>query len=194
MTLPALPYSFTDGGTIYASQMNANNTQIVADAAAGGANADITSLAGTGGGVAVKGTPTNNSASAGYVGQYIEVDVPTGSAVSLASTGTTYDITHVSLTAGDWDVSGVILSKPAGSTTCSCFSVWTSITTADPSPDETDGLTNYSSTGTGVQTGGATGTVRYSLASTTSVYLSCVATFAASTMSAFGLIRARRVR
>ncbi len=194
MTLPALPYSFSDGGTIYASQMNANNTQIVADAAAGGANADITSLVGTGGGVEQHGVVTNSSAAAGYVGEYIQVDVPTGSAVTLTSSGTTYDITHVSLTAGDWDVSGVILSKPAGGTTTSCFSVWTSITTVDPSPDETDGLTNYSSTGTGVQTGGTTGTVRYSLASTTSVYLSCVATFASSTMSAFGLIRARRVR
>jgi hypothetical protein len=194
MTLPALPYSFSDGGTIYASQMNANNTQIVADAAAGGANADITSLVGTGGGVEQHGVVTNSNAAAGYVGQYIESDVPTGSAVTLTSSGTTYDITHVSLTAGDWDVSGVVLSKPDGGTTTSCFSVWTSITTADSSPDETDGLTNYSSTGTGVQTGGTTGTVRYSLASTTSVYLSCVATFASSTMSAFGLIRARRVR
>ncbi len=194
MTLPALPYSFTDGGTIYASQMNANNVQIVADAAAGGANADITSLAGTGGGVQHAGTTTNNNASAGYVGEYIQVDVPTGSAVTLTVSGTIYDITHVSLTAGDWDVEGVVLSKPAGGTTTSLFSVWTSVTTTDPSPDETDGLTNYGSTGTGVSTGGTTGTVRYSLSTTTSVYLSCAATFASSTMAAFGLIRARRVR
>ncbi len=153
MTLPALPYTFISGGTIYAAQINANNTQIVADAAKGGANADITSLAGAGGGVAVHGTVTNDSAGAGYVGQYIESDIATGSAVTLTTTGTTYDITHVSLTAGDWDVVGVVLSKPAGSTTTSRFMVWTSVTTVDGSPDETDGLTNYGSTGTGVRPG-----------------------------------------
>ncbi len=194
MTLPALPYTLISGGTIYASRLNANNAQIVADAAAGGANADITSLSGGGAGVAVHGTVTNDSAAAGYVGQYIESAVATGSAVTLTVSGTTYDITHVSLTAGDWDVVGVVLSKPAGGTTTSQFKVWNSVTTVDGSPDETDGLTNYGSTGTGVQTGGTTGVVRYSLASTTSVFLSCNATFASSTMSAFGLIRARRVR
>lgn len=194
MTLPALPYTFVSGGTIYASQMNSNNAQIVANAAKGGANADITSLAGTGGGVPIHGTTTNDSAAAGYKGEYIESDVPTGSAVTLTSSGTTYNITHVSLTAGDWDVSGVVISKPAGSTTTSAFQVWTSVTTTDPSPDETDGMSIYGSTGTGVATGGTTGTVRYSLSTTTSVYLSCNATFGASTMAAFGLLRARRVR
>ncbi len=192
----AVPYVFVSGATIYAAQINSNFSTLdtcFASAAHSGANADISSLAGVGAGVPIAGTITNNNAAAGYVGQEIESDIVTGSAIDL-TTGTTADLTHVSLTAGDWDCSGVVLSKPAATTTTSLWSVWTSVTTADASPDETDGLTNYGSTGTTIQTGGTTGVVRYSLASTTSVYLSVNATFASSTMKAFGLERCRRVR
>lgn len=48
------------------------------------------------------GTSTNDSASAGYIGEYVES--VTG-ATTVAATTVVSDITSISLTAGDWDVS-----------------------------------------------------------------------------------------
>ncbi len=194
MTLPTLPYTFVSGATIYASQINANNSQIVADAAKGGANADITSLSGGGAGVAVHGTVTNDSAGTGYVGQYISSDIAFGSPVALTASGTSYDITHVSLTAGDWDVSAVGLTIPAGGTIVTDFKVWVSTSSAAASPTELNGLCHYGAASAGAPTGGTSGTVRFSLTTTTSVYLSVNATFSVSTVTGYGNIRARRVR
>jgi hypothetical protein len=49
----------------------------------------------------IKGTTTNDSAAAGYVGEYVESVV---SAVNSPSSGAYGDLTSISLTAGDWDV------------------------------------------------------------------------------------------
>ena len=63
-------------------------------------------------GVAIKGTTTNDSASAGFVGQYIE-------SVGSGNVGTTdqhYDMTSISLTAGDWDLTGIAVYRKATAT------------------------------------------------------------------------------
>ena len=55
----------------------------------------------------IVGTATNDNASAGNVGQYIE-------SVGSGNVGTTdqhYDATSISLTAGDWDVTGLIVYR-----------------------------------------------------------------------------------
>ena len=55
----------------------------------------------------IVGTTTNNSAQAGSVGEYIESRVVQGSAVAL-TTATDTNVTSISITAGDWDVGGLI--------------------------------------------------------------------------------------
>lgn len=53
-------------------------------------------------GVSVHGTNTNDNAAAGYIGEYVESVV---SAVSTPLTAIWGDMTSISLTAGDWDIS-----------------------------------------------------------------------------------------
>lgn len=56
-------------------------------------------------GVAVRGTNTNNSAAAGFVGEYVESAIDSGSPVTLGLTNVYSDLTSISLTAGCWLVS-----------------------------------------------------------------------------------------
>src|SRR5216684_1358028 len=54
-----------------------------------------------------QGTATNDNAAAGKVGEYISSTIATGSSVTL-TTNTTANVTSISLTAGDWDVTGAV--------------------------------------------------------------------------------------
>lgn len=61
-----------------------------------------------------RGTPTNDSAAAGYVGEYIE-STATNTSVGW-STATFGDMGNIALTPGDWDVSMLIVINPNGAT------------------------------------------------------------------------------
>lgn len=68
----------------------------------------------TSGAVAIHGTATNNSASAGFVGEYISSSVTTPTNIGTSTQWA--DMTSISLTAGDWDVTGVVDFFQNGST------------------------------------------------------------------------------
>jgi hypothetical protein len=142
-----------------------------------------------------KGTSTNDNISTGYLGEYVESDVPAASAVSV-SNATATNITSISLTAGDWDVWGAVGTLPAGATTTSTELGWLSTTSATLPTDTNKGA--YAalaiSLGAGAGMTFPIGRRRLSLASTTTVYLSTYLAFAVSTMQAMGCIAARRVR
>jgi hypothetical protein len=135
------------------------------------------------------GSQTNDSAAAGFVGEYA---TNTASGVSL-TTGAWTAITSVTLTAGDWDVSGVIRAVPAGST-----AVQGVIAGINTTSGASAGLGTQSNINATLTTGAiqelATPTVRMSFASTTTVYLNANVSFTVSTATANGFIRARRVR
>lgn len=61
-----------------------------------------------------KGTTANDSASAGYIGEYIESNVT--SDTSTPASGAFGDATTITLTAGDWDVSGCVWFLRNGAT------------------------------------------------------------------------------
>lgn len=168
--------------------------------AVSGNNADITSMTALTtinrtGGTAIKGTNTNDDAAAGYVGEAITSTIATGSAVSL-TTGVTANVTSISLTAGDWDVSGVVLMNSGGTTNVTRVSAGTSSTSA--TADITKGY--YSHIHSGYVPGGGQframplNTSRFSLSATTTIYLVALAEFTVSTCTAYGTILARRVR
>lgn len=143
----------------------------------------------------ITGTTTNNNATAGSVGEYVSSTVASASKVSMGN-GVTATITTISLTAGDWDV---------------CANVWL---------DSTSASTTYTVVNAGISTGSAsssvanqysstipnsalvnaynqnmlTPTVRLSLSGTTNVYLATLALYGTGTLSAYGQLRARRVR
>ena len=142
------------------------------------------------GGVALEGTATNDSASAGYVGEYTSSNVPFGSPVSI-TTATNTDITSISLTAGDWDVFGnVTLSYSTAGSVGKAWTNSTSVTAPDSSMVTQLNLTleQLSVFAYPIPT------QRYSLSATTTIYLSARAIFTTGTCSGSGSIYARRRR
>lgn len=151
----------------------------------------------------IPGETTTGSAAAGYVGEYISSTIVQGSAVALTA-GTPANVTSISLTAGDWDVS--LDAHFFGSTTTTVQYLEASISTTSVTLNETPGnagiWTAAFASSTPFNFGRAASAdvivpvplVRLSLASTTTVFFVAQSLFATSTCSVFGLIRARRVR
>lgn len=143
----------------------------------------------------IPGTGTNDSASAGNVGEVISSTVASGSAVSL-SAGTAANITSVSLTAGDWTICGRIGTSGGGTTTLNYVDGGIGSLSATIPGNETYFLQNYG--GATVFASGAPAfpvpCIRLAFASTATYYLVVRGSFATSTMSAFGSVNARRMR
>jgi hypothetical protein len=142
----------------------------------------------------IVGTTTNNSANAGSVGEYVSATVGSGSPVA-ATTAVAVNVTSISLTAGDWDVSGLVGVVPAGSTVVQSVQGGISTTSAtQPSLALGGGflMPGLAQAGTGVA--GAIAPFRESLSGTTTVYLVCTTGFTVSTNGCYGTIRARRIR
>lgn len=147
------------------------------------------------GGVAVQGSNTNDAASAGYAGEAITASREVGSATAL-TTATPLNVTSISLTAGDWDVTAQAYMLLAATTSLTNFLY--GITSTSATLDVSAGKwVNYSTPATVLgnvnSTFGAV-TYRISLASTTTIFLMAQGTFTVSTASAWGNIMARRVR
>lgn len=144
----------------------------------------------------VPGTTTNDNASAGNVGEYILSNIAPGSAVSLTS-GAPANVTSVSLTGGDWEVCGNTVFRPDAITVIYSVAGWTSAASAAYPADANGG--NLAKLPFNVETPNddialTMSCSRYSVASTTTVYLSAVSYFTTSTLTAFGFIGARRMR
>lgn len=141
------------------------------------------------------GEPTTGSATAGNVGEYSENVVLQASAEALV-TNTGNDIVQISLGAGDWDVSGSIGFIPAASTSITLLhGSWS--TSADTTNTTIGRFFQHSQAATvpgAVPYAYALPTYRFSLSGTTTVRLVALATFTVAGLSAFGIIRARRVR
>jgi hypothetical protein len=137
----------------------------------------------------IKGTTTNDNAAAGMVGEYIE-NSATG--IVIGSGGSPGQICTLSLSAGDWDISGGATTAAAGTTTTSQLGVGVS---QSPTTYESNNWTGiYASVPAGGNMSLPTPVVRKSFASPTAVYLLCGVTYAISTLTVSGLISARRVR
>ena len=137
------------------------------------------------------GTSTNNSAAAGSVGEVI-----TATATQALSSGSVVNVTSITLTAGDWDLSGMLRYSTAGATTTT--DVTSAIATANNvvsggslvdffAQTRVTSTTDFATTHTFAPT-------RISISGNTTYYLNCQGTFATSTASAIGRIRARRMR
>lgn len=143
----------------------------------------------------IKGTTTNDDASAGYVGEYIFSRVDSAGALSLSS-GTSKNITSISLTAGDWNVwakagfvsgTGTVVTLAAGD-----------ISTTSANAYSADSYVNgVNSSQTFINSQPLNFSIdmrRISIASTTTIYLNLQGNFAISTLTGYGILYARRVR
>lgn len=138
------------------------------------------------------GTPTNDSAAAGQIGEFIESTLGYSSRTTLTtSTGT--NITSISLTAGDWDVSGQVVFEKDTTTTLYYQIGSLSTTSVTLGSEKQQATITNLATGLG-QNSCVIPQQRISLASTTTVYLVAQAAFATSFCKAYGAIFARRAR
>lgn len=149
----------------------------------------------------VKGSATNDSAATGFIGEIVSSTIATGASVSTA-TGSATPITSISLTAGDWDVSGVV-DYTLGATTSVTVLAQGSLAlngcmTNGVALGAQDTFSQFE-TAANVMTAAVDPsyvipTVRVSIASTTTVCLIAKDVFTVSTVKAYGTLRARRVR
>lgn len=146
----------------------------------------------------VAGSATNDSASAGNLGETLTGTRVSGSAVSLVS-GAASNITSVALTAGDWDLWGFPVWNGGATTTVGYF--WASIDTTSAVSTNTNvgqffflygnGATPFNP---GSPNTGLVGPVRISINAGTTYFLNTTCSFGVSTCTAYGTIIARRRR
>ena len=191
----------TDAVTVAVASLAASRTYTVPDA--GGAasfvmTAGTQTISGTktfDGQIIGKGTTTNDSAAAGYIGEVMRAAVLDSAAVSSTGSTQLFDVTSISLTAGDWDVSGIVQFLANGATV-TVARMGISATTGNSATGLVFG-DNYLSCPIPTATDDSNGTVpnfRVSLTGTTTYYLKAQMTYAVATPKAYGRISARRVR
>jgi hypothetical protein len=144
-------------------------------------------------GCQIKGTTTNNSAASGFVGEYIESVVST---TNFPSTTVMGDLTSISLTAGDWDVTAIIDTFRNGATWLDIEGGITS-TSGNSSTGRVIGSNWWEIAGTLSSIDYISGSVpsyRVSVSTTTTYYLKYIAVYTVATPTARGRLSARRVR
>lgn len=140
--------------------------------------------------IGIKGTTAADNAQAGSDGEYVNSSF---SAVALTN-NTLANATSISLTAGDWDVTGHAMFVGAN-TTAMTYVVAGASTTSATLP----GTGLYCQQTATWPTNGAVAdctvpTQRINVSAPTTVYLPVEAGFTASTLSVTGFLRARRIR
>jgi hypothetical protein len=141
-----------------------------------------------------KGTATNDSAAAGYIGEYIESIVAQTNVP--AATTVWGDGTSISLTAGDWDVN-IIIATIGNGATFTRYQFGLSSTSGNSTTGLTLGVTllDASLPVSGVSTGSGTlSNMRVSLSGTTTYYFKVLSVYTVGTPQYAGIISARRVR
>lgn len=142
----------------------------------------------------IKGTTTNDNADIGLYGEY-KSSTSLALATNFPASGTFGDLVSMSLTAGDWDITGVINCTLNGST-IQAWLVGISLTggnngaTLNAGDSRSDGAiptTTYDVTNT-------VSVDRFQLTTTTTVFLKFLATYSVGNPKATGRLSARRVR
>lgn len=143
------------------------------------------------------GTATNDNAAAGEVGEIITASRTYANRASLV-TATANGLTSISLTAGDWDVTGSIGFETDSTTSVNTI-LGNSNTSVAALGDAKAFATGYASTGfvkgeVATLFSGNVPMQRYSLSGTTTIYLVAYGAFTVSFLKSWGYIIARRVR
>jgi hypothetical protein len=156
------------------------------------------------------GDTSGASAAAGNVGELIIATVAAGSAVALSVSGTSYNLTSLALTIGEWDVSFVADFIPAATTSITLLSAMLGIASAtaltqagqstasgaftlvDPDPGAKFAVAASVPGANVVSLDMPPCRVKMNASGT--LYCVCSAAFSVSTISVYGTMRARRVR
>lgn len=136
------------------------------------------------GGTQRQGLMTGGVYSTGFSGSMFTSNIPTSSAISLTN-NTAKDITSVTVGPGVWDIYGnVFFTASVG---FSAIQVWTSLTSAtNPDSSKITAINGLAATYGGL----AAPYLSISVSANTTVYLSCLASFSAGTVSGCGTLTA----
>lgn len=160
----------------------------------------IYGLAINGGGIV--GTTTNSDATAGNVGEFKTTTVAAAGAIAAALSTVSKNVTSVSLTAGDWMVTGTCDIVMTGLTMsinqCGLGTTTDTLATqAGGSGIGTDPLSIITATNGTTLTGTTSSSApvtRVSLSATTTIYLVANLTYSAGSATQYGTIKAWRMR
>lgn len=145
----------------------------------------------------LNGTTTNNNAAVGVVGEAVRSFGQVGAA-SFPASAVWFNVTSISLTAGDWDVSGIVVFEAGPSAVNSSTSAALSLLSGNTTTDQVLGDNMAQGGATVANTANVTlsiPTYRYSLATTTTVYVKAQLTYSTDTgMRVDARISARRAR
>jgi len=143
-------------------------------------------------GQGIQGVTDGSNASAGIVGEYVSSSVSAPS--SGLTSGVVTNATSISLTAGDWDVTGLIYFNFGGSTT-STYSIGAISTTSATIPVAPYFSTElFATQNTGTACLLPVPTIRLNITTTTTVYLVGQSSFSGGGNGIGGFIAARRRR
>lgn len=169
----------------------AGNANLQANANIGG-NLTVTGTITPGQTTGIVGTTTNNNVQAGSVGESVS---SVQGAASVPTSGQYGDLTSISLTAGDWDVTGMVQFNANGATvTVIIMGISTT------SGNSSTGLTAGSAVSNGpppvvtYDVNLSVPPLRFSLSGTTTIYLKYFSTYTVAVPLAAGRLSARRAR
>jgi hypothetical protein len=145
----------------------------------------------------IPGTPTNDNAAAGNIGELLTASLLVGAATGLV-TATAKDVITIALTGGDWEISGVIDFHPAATTNATLLLSGASLVANTLGADDTFSSQVFLTAGQVTVAGDYRQIIplqRVSVVPAGAVaHLVAQATFTVAAMTAYGTIRARRVR
>jgi len=143
----------------------------------------------------IPATQTNDNACATCVGAVVQATLATGSAVTVTS-GTPINVTSVSLGGGDWNCNAIVARNVGATTSFTKLNASLGTTTGALVAEGTLQATYFSTAANVVATSTDTivGPARFSLSTTTTVFLVVGDTFTVSTDAAYGQITCRRAR
>jgi hypothetical protein len=144
----------------------------------------------------IVGTITNDSATAGHVGEYLVDSQPVAQNVPNATAQFGDTDCQLSITAGDWDVTGVLTYTLNGSTPTQFFKAGISSTSGDSSTGlvEGDTLVSGPNPASGINPTLVIPNVRVSVSGTTTYYLKTYNQYSAGNPQYYCRLSARRVR
>jgi hypothetical protein len=173
----------TTGATV--NTIGSSNASSTTTITAGSAVLGVTNLGGT-----YPGHLAVTAPAAGFIGEEIRSAIGSGSAVTSTTTTVT-NVTSVSLTAGIWNVSGIVMFTGMTTATLQKASIGTTSATIGTLGD--NAIQGVFASTTAGDFGLSIPAYRISLATTTTVYLVGEGTYSAGTGALYGRISATRV-
>jgi hypothetical protein len=137
------------------------------------------------------GVTDGSDAKPGEIGEFIFANRTTALSVGIA---TTTDLTSITLSPGDWDVTGAVSFQGDSYTGGTDLHAWVNTVSATEPSGDTGGKTMIATSAAGLYNLFPIPPLRVSSASSVTIYLSCYTNYGAGTMLVKGMVRARRMR